>query len=179
MDSYTTQELADTYSKHRTQLIAAAKAALGWRRRDMAEDAVQEAVMDAFRWGGYDAAKGSMIAWLMRCVYRRASRMRKREVRRGGIPFSQLFRHHAKAVLNSPVEGPERSITAWDRIEEALARSPKHVRVWAQAYGAGDTFEEIGRAAGLTRQAIQAALALDKPKGAGYTDPTSVARKEA
>jgi len=139
--------------RYRAPLTKVAQSRLG--RRELAEEAVQEALLGAHRWlGTYDSCF-SFRTWLWTILLNQCTRLAKREARHGGraepsAPASERIRDAEICRQASPLEQlltRERS----EQLHELLGRLPE-----AQAdalrlrFFGGLTFPEIAAAMGCS-----------------------------
>jgi len=139
--------------RYRAPLAKAAYSRLG--RRELAEEAVQEALLCAHRWLGTYDSRYSFRTWLWTILLNQCTRLGKRESRHGGpaaqnVPPTERERHADVCPRALPLEqllARERD----ERLHELLARLPE-----AQAdalrlrFFGGLSFPELAAAMGCS-----------------------------
>lgn len=130
---------------------------LAWqitRNRELAEDAVQEACIRAWRYASSFRSTGSVRNWLLRITARESLRLLKRN------PQSDpsLEEIHNVPAPDSDAESPlDKAAFAEARhaLQEGLHALPHiHRLVMVMYYGAGMNQKEIGQELGITQQAV-------------------------
>ncbi len=133
--------------RHRPACLALAFGVL--RDRHLAEDAVQEAMLDAWRLrDAFDAGRGSQQNWLLMLTHRRAVDRVRREHRQG-LPLATVEARLPAQHSDAPAE------TAWQSararaLHNALPRlSAPQREVVVLAYFAGHSQSEIAELVGV------------------------------
>ena len=134
-------------SQHRPACLAVAVRVL--RDRHLAEDAVQEALLDAWRLrGAYDADRGSSQTWLLMLTHRRAVDRVRRE-QRAGLPVATV----ELLLPADPADAPGELAWLAQRaraLHAALPLLPAPQReIVVLAYFAGHSQSEIAQVVGI------------------------------
>ena len=141
------EDFAAVLRRHRSACLVLARRVL--RDHQMAEDAVQEAFLDAWRQAArYDAARSTELGWLLTLTHRRAvDRVRKEERHGVVLPPAELTAHE---VLADPLEEQVWQTERARRLRRALPRlAQEQYEVLALAYFGGYTQREISMLVGI------------------------------
>lgn len=139
------QELCDTYSL-RVFRFAAMISRGEVDAEDLAQDALERAIRALHT---FDAARGTMDAWLWRIVVRVAAD-HGRLAKRRHLLFEQLIRvRHVPEFTGEP----EPQVPAAELLAAVRALPPRDREIVALHFGAGLSYAEVGNALGISEAA--------------------------
>ncbi|MCK6470125.1 MAG: sigma-70 family RNA polymerase sigma factor [Planctomycetes bacterium] len=128
---------------------------LAWqitRNRELADDAVQEACIRAWRYASSYRSTGSVRNWLLRITARESLRQLKRNPQ--ADPSLEEIHNVPAPDSESPLDKAAIA-EACHALQEGLHTLPQiHRLVMVMYYGAGMSQKEIGQELGITQQAI-------------------------
>ena len=154
--------------RHQQRLFAVAFEML--KRREDAEDVVQESFVKAYLSLDRFQGKGSFFTWMYRIVFNMAIDQRRRSARDRSVPLEQPASPggEARSIVASPEHGPEDHLARQQEVQlvqRGLREiSEEHRAVIMLREVEGLSYDEIARSVGVSRGTVMSRLHYARKK---------------